>query len=346
MGIHEEFDEAAFDASFAHVAEVAAAAAGFPTSRTTNQLVNDRVRQIRLQHKAYAARELVTDIQQWLVDDSREVRALARTTVRELLRALYLGDEDDSEPTPPERGRVRVVLERWGARLSAVDPDARLPWWREAVGQRRIRWVLNALVLVFGAATAWAVATANPYWALFGLAATIAVDRAETVYTKIVRNRSVDQRWLACVASQVADTLMLTGIAVSFALVTRPLVAAGVVTAIFISVTGSFIRVSALQAGHRIWLSVNVRVVRWAAVGAYSLALIMANLHVWVAVVAAVSVGLTGLWEAGNAIWRVMHDEETKTANVVVIDADNHVEKYPVTNRRVPDSELNGLLVS
>lgn len=315
------------DASPIPLAALMAAEAGFPTPWSVNQPVPARVRRLRLEHKARACEELITDIQQWLVDDDLNVRTQARAEVTTLLRRLHVGDENEHRREPsPDSVWVRLsnkLVYRRGV-------DVPVPKWATLKGQRRIRWVLNWSGLVLALCTTAALATGRPVVALCFFTTTVAIDLAEHVFTKLVRNRSVDLRWFSCVTTQIGDAFILSGIAMALALGARPMVAAGVVAAVLTSMVSSFVRVSALQAGHRIWLSRTVRAGRYTAVLIYCVVTALGLSGARGAIAAAVVVFATAVWELAGVALTILRGEHESSGQVIVMDADERISMYAI----------------
>lgn len=119
--------------------------------------------------------ELVTDLQQWLVDDSATVRASARAGLRQVMQRLYTGDRDERAET---RTRTRRA-DRLMAHFFVSAPDGPERWWQRRSAQRRLRVLLVCLSFVSALATATSLALGLPLVALALLGVAGVLDVAE-----------------------------------------------------------------------------------------------------------------------------------------------------------------------
>lgn len=243
----------------------------------------------------------------WLADEDADVRRAARDSLRACLQVAYTGDRPDR----PDRneswlGHVDRVVVR--CLRGHLDPDRPEPEWMSAAGAARVRRkaILATQLLALGSAGCLAAGLVIPAVLLFLLMA--GLDIAEGAFTRVSGLRDPMLRWASCVGSHTADLALLGGLAAQRALADAPGQAAVMLVAMLATLLGSFVRVSALQAGYRLWRSSGERLARWASLGLYGVSVLAGRLGVTgfgpAAGVVGVLVCLTGF--AAYTTWTVL----------------------------------------
>jgi hypothetical protein len=323
--------------SWAELSDAWAAAAtrhGFAAPGAPSEHLKAPRRRRRVNLLAHSALESVSQIQHYLADADPGVREAARHATRRVMHRCYTGDRSERA----WRSTVKPYLaDVWlSRRLGTPDPDGPEPGWARPDVQRRtrIRLIVAACFAAAGAAglLAWHLALL----ALPLLLVAAALDIADGAYARVVAMRDAELRWLSCIASHFCDILILGAIAA--AALDRGKLALGfaVVAAMLVSLAGSFVRVSALQAGYQFWRSRNERIVRYLTMLAYC---VLASVHGEVAASVMIVVVLTGfgVGEVARVVRAVLRMPAVRAAGVVFVDRDDELQWWGLADDDVDE---------
>ncbi len=246
----------------------------------------------------------LTELGQWLEDDDLTVRSSARESIHRCLQIAYTGDR----PEPPQ-GRLEAGLDMVGKWLGAflgrfVHQDSAVPTWTQPRHLRRFRAVGIGLALLSAVLTAACLGAGIPKIAVVFLTTLAVIDTLEGSFARVARMRDPQMRWMSCVFSHVGDIVVMIGMALFLLRQGYAADAELLLVAAIVSIAGSLVRVSALQAGYRFWRSPLERVVRFSAFFVIS-AICVAGLPTLAATVASVLLAACGLGEAVRVMKRV-----------------------------------------
>jgi hypothetical protein len=253
---------------------------GFAVKQPAGQPRTAEHRQRMIRARLLQAAGALTELGQWLEDDDESVRLSARDAVNRCLEIAYTGDRPE-----PARGVMDRILNRvdsWlrGVLERFVDPDDAEPAWAQPRRLRQTRLIGVGLVLAsatLAAVSLWAG------WLVVALVAVITMalfDILEGSFARVTAMRDAQVRWLSCVLSHVSDVVVMVGMAIYLARRGLAGPADLMLLAAVISAVGSFVRVSALQAGNRFWRSPVERVVRFASALAFLFAVMAGSADV------------------------------------------------------------------
>lgn len=314
-----EFNEAAFDEAFDRAAQEASVKYGFTQPGGANRELGPKRRAALVAAQAHTAREFVVEVQQWLYDDDPVVVSAARNGLRRVHEQIYVGSPDEHVGESGNKNLADRLITRL---LGREQPDGPEPWWRRRHLQQSVRGgALIALVLLT-AATASSIASHHLVVALAFLAAAGAIDIGEGAFARVVKLRSAILRWESALLSHFGDLLMIGAIAVAQVRFDDGLGSWPVTAALLFSLFGALVRVSALQAGYRFWVSRRERYVRYSGIISYCL-LALAGYSAAGAYICAVAVGLYGVFEGLRVLRDVVRSPHARTVGVVLMDDDN-----------------------
>jgi hypothetical protein len=323
----ENFD---FDAAYGKIAWAMAEKHGFavPTPRGVALSVEQRVNRVR--GRSDAARTALTDLQQWLLDDDKDVRQQSREAIRSIVCVAYAGDRSDREA----RNKVRQPLfDRIVARAIArrTDLDSPAPWGRSRV-QRRVRFALITAALGLSIAAALFIGLQHPAAAAPLVVGAAVLDILDGAFARATHMRDARLRWHSCVNSQLGDMVMLVSIAIaSMTAGETGAWASLMAAAILMSLFGSFVRTSALQAGYRFWRSALERWLRYISILIYCACAAAGHNDAGVSIAAA-TVGVFGAWEILRVVISVGRMVPVETAGMVFVDTDSVVHGWGLSD--------------
>lgn len=325
-------DEEAFLKQFRPLGFRLAEEAGYAVERPPGAQLPVRSRVATVENRTLRGLVALGELQRWLRDYNPNVRAAARDGIHECLYAAYTGDH-------PDRGSFEAslgIIDRWVRRILAGNrgPDVAESHWLAPVLQRRLRLGGILGVVLAGAATALLFALGRPALAL-GLVALVAVvDILEGSASRATEGGGAYVGWFSCLASHFADLLILTGIALDQYRHADAALGLLVVAAMAMSLFGSFVRVSALQAGFRFWRSRLERVVRFSSFIAYAIC-DLAGVRITGVVVVVALVALFGIGEGVRVIReaRLCH---LKAGMFVFVGDENKVEAWDIDQSASP----------
>jgi hypothetical protein len=263
----------------------------------------------------------VIDLQQRLIDDSPDVVDRARQGLRQILHRIYTGDQNKYVGASGKGTVVDWLLIRL---FGQPDPDVPEPWWLDPMRQRIARSLAIVVMLIFAAAAALAIWTDHVALAILLVALAGSVEALEGAFTRVVKLRSPTLSWASCVARHCGELVMVGSIAAAQHGIT--LGAWAVIAAVQISLFGSFVRVSALQAGYRFWVSRKERYMRYLAIFSYCI-LSLLGFSAEGALVAAALVGGFGIMESAYVMYKVMRGPRVRSAELIFIDRENQVRE-------------------
>jgi hypothetical protein len=136
------------------------------------------------------------------------------------------------------------------------------------------------------------------------LTAFVLIDILERSFVRVTHAWDAQTGWLSCILSHFADVLVLGGIFLSEHRFGGVQSGELILAATTVSLFGSLVRVSALQAGFRFWRSPLERLFRFSAFFAYTGAALI-NRHALGAAIAAILVTLFGAGEAVRVMYKV-----------------------------------------
>jgi hypothetical protein len=312
--------------SYAELADAWAAAAtryGFAAPGAEPDHLDRVRRRRRVQLLTHSATETVEHVQQYLADPDPEVRDAARNGTRRVMHRCYTGDRSERA----WRSDVKPYLaDSWiGRALGTPADDGPQPSWTNPQVQRltRLRLILAACLAAVGAAVL--VACHLPLFAVPFLFAAAGFDVADGAYARVVGMRDAELRWLSCVASHLCDLTVLGAVAFAAYEAGSTGLALAVVVAMLVSMVGSFVRVSALQAGYQFWRSRNERVVRYVTLLSYC---VLVPVHGEAPADLMIAVVLTafGVAEVARVLVSVARMPVVRAAGVVFVDRDDELQ--------------------
>ena len=293
-----------FSARYLSMARNLADHHGFAVKRPDGVPLSSDERRRLIRSKMLQAAGALTELGQWLEDDDLEVRDSARESIHRCMQIAYTGDRPEPAPGRMERGFDRV--DKWlGSFLGRfVHPDSPIPPWTKPRQLRHLRAAgigTAFLAAVLASIAFWAN---RPNVAVVLLAALAFVDTIEGSFARVTRMRDPQMRWMSCVFSHVGDTVVMVGMALLLLGLRDQADAEILLVATIVSVVGSLVRVSALQAGYRFWRSPFERVVRFAAYFSFSVLCIVGSPHV-ASIAASALLMAFGFGEAVHVMKRV-----------------------------------------
>ncbi|MGD9961646.1 hypothetical protein [Nocardioides sp.] len=222
--------------------------------------LHPRYRRALVASRAHSAHESIAEVQRSLLDDSPEVRQEARRSLRDLLYRLYVGEHNDRDGAPQSRPWLdRTIVALVGGR----DPDGPEPRWSRPEFQTRLRSAVIVSTLLMAVVSGLLVVTDRWTVALAGLSGMGALMILDAAFSRLSSVKSAEIRWASCVASHAGDVFVLGCIAYAQVQLRYEWTALVMAAAALVSLFASFVRVSALQAGHRSWFSLRERQVRY-----------------------------------------------------------------------------------
>ncbi len=332
MTLPGTFDEEAFGVAYEHGAEGDLERLGFATtSRPVRTLPSER-REELVAYRIRAAHELVTDVQQWIIDDDAQVSGRAQDGLRNLLASILTADRNPRERVRPRPGLLDGTINRldnWlGRWLGHADPDGPEPWWASAALQRRVRQAALGVAGLAAVGNIAAVLLRAPLVALALLLTTGLAVWFERAFTRFVQGgRSGLLRWFSCVVGQLLELSFAASVAlVAPSRTAAAAVAGGLILALF----GSYARTSALQVGHRLWLSREERVLRYMALASYcALSLVGHSLTGVLAVALVFALG--GLMQLIRTVRVICTGPSMESGEIVVFCTDNSLRQLPLS---------------
>lgn len=318
MGFSAEFDETAFIAAVTAAAKEGADRYGFATARPGTVPLSPKKRRQIVAARTHAAQERIVDLQQMLVDDDMEVRDLARNGLRDVMLRIYTGDVNQHDHNAASLPWPDRLLRRLLPRGNEDGPE---PWWaqRSNTQRARQRWAqLCTVAAVFSAtvATSAALAFGKPVIALPCLLIAGLMCVGEDAFARAVGLRSATLRWFSCVAGHLGDLGMITAISFFLFVNSHRQVAAIVAASVLVGLFGSFVRVSALQAGYRFWVSSQERILRYLSVVFFCLSALNGHFVLGGLVTAALVSGY-GLWESAYVPWKVLRGPRLRSGGMI-----------------------------
>ena len=230
-----------------------------------------KVRRGQVANRRDVAIHAIRDLQQWLCDGDPIVAGYARTALQRCMYVAYTGDQHGTDYR--RHGLVGApvkLLHKYLALDASSGPDApaRQRRWLGQVDPRPVRAAATALAFVGALVSASLFAAGLNTAALVAAVVAVIFDVFEYAFADAIKHRSPFIRWLSCLAGNASDIAILTGIAYHHLHESDPngMLLGGVVLA---TLFGSFVRVSALQAGYRFWRSPYERIFRFVGVVAY-----------------------------------------------------------------------------
>lgn len=241
----------------------AAARRGFPISRPAGEIVNARERVAIVRVRRLRALTAIIDLQQYLNDDDRWVRRSARSAIEHSLHAAYLA-------ALPVQMRITHPQLRWidrvlGRFLRKQHDQDRLesPLFAPHAA-RRVRGAFIGVVLLCAMSAAASYMSGRFAIGAVLVVAMMGFDIVEGAFAREANIRSAGMRWTSCIASQAADVTVMMGAALVVSQ-TTPNIVVLFLAGVLLSVFGSLVRTSALQAGHWFFRSYGERVLRLVA---------------------------------------------------------------------------------
>lgn len=328
--IHSEYRRLSMDA---------AERAGFAVSRPLDAAKPARLAQIANRRRRVL--DAVGELQMLTHHADSEIANSALASLHECLGAAVTHG-----PAPtPRRGLERIfvvadIVVTWlwtfGGHTSRRPEDA------EPKLARRLRLALMLSTLLAALVGALFLASGGYAWALFFVLGAVAADLTESAIGRITWTESPVERWLASLISHLSELTVIVGIAWDQQRLGHPRGAAAVLVAGMAAIFGTFVRVSALQAGLCLRRSMAERAVRLLSVLAYiGLAQVWSGtaLPTGSGLVAAVLFGSFGLWQTlalgiGKGLPAMRH--ETIDISLLVADARGGVQVRSVSGKRLP----------
>jgi phosphatidylglycerophosphate synthase len=297
---------------------------GFAVGQRGTRLVDSTRRAALVQARTNAAFECVVDLQQWLLDDDEAVRRSSREGLRRVLHRIYTGDQNDRDLRARRSRPVDLVVAR---ALSRVDDDRPGPWWSDPIRQKLTRAALILFSLGFAVFSGVSITVGQPELALATLAIAGVLDVLDGAFARVVGLRSAELRWASCVFSHFADAFLMGSVAFAMAMAHAQPSTFIASAAVFAGLFGSFVRVSALQAGVRSWLSPQERYFRYGGIAAYCWLTIFGLPEVG-AIGCAVAFGGFGLIEAVRVLTKVITSPDMQNGGVVFVDENQVVHEW------------------
>jgi len=327
---NDEFDEA-----YDRLGWVSAVEHGFAVPVPPGTALSSDQRLHRVRARAERAYDSVVALQQFLVDEEYVVRDTARDGIRRVVYRAYTGDQSERAW---RSGEQRLWTDRLLERLLTrhVDADAAEPWWRQPMLQRRIRRAAIFGAFLCAVIAACLLATCHPLPALAAVAAAATFDITDGAFARVVHMRDAHLRWLSCIASHAGDVLLVGGIAYGAEFgPTRTGYGGWLLAAVVITLFGSLVRTSALQAAYRFWRSPLERYVRYLAVVGFCMLSTAGHAKLGVNA-AAVALGLFGIIESARVIHAVEGVPAAQDGGLVFIDTEREVHALPMTDDENP----------
>lgn len=311
----------------------AASKYGFATDGFEHTAASDVQRRRRARYQTDAALDLVSQLQLSLADADPQVRLAAREGTRRVMHRCYTGDQSDRawrstvRPYPADR-----LMQRW---LGTPDPDGPEPRWRDPRVQRSMRYRAILAALSCAGVGAVLLAVNRPLLALAALMLAAALDVFDGAYARSVGMRDGGLRWLSCIGSHGGDMVVIGAVAYGASGRDGSL-AAVVLAGMLVSLAGSFVRVSALQAGYQFWRSPKERALRYTAIIAYCV-FAAAHLESIGAIVVSCLLTLFGASEIARVVVEVVRRPSIHDAGVMFVDSDDEVRWWTLADDSEPD---------
>jgi len=251
-----------------------------------------------------AARAL-TELVRWLQDDDHDVRHEARESIHRCLQIAYTGDRPEPPQGLSEKFLAGVDRMLKGFLVRFIDPDKEEPSWAKPAGLRAIRGGGIALVLVSAIVASLLLWSGHLLWVFLPVTLLAFADTLEGSFARVMFMRDAQISWLSCVASHAGDLLIMIGMAGYAFTAGHETLSFVVLLSALVTLTGSLVRVSGLQAGYRFWRSPIERFVRYSAVIVFTVAGVAGSLRVG-AITASVMLFTLGILESGRALRAIL----------------------------------------
>jgi hypothetical protein len=262
----DETIDSEFHKSYRRIGLKVAATLGYAVAMPAGTRLTPEERCDRVIARADRAFESLVEMQQWLVDDAAIVRQAARDGIRSLMFRAYTGDQSERAWRGAEKRHwadraVERVLHR------VVHQDGPEPWWHIPGRQVRTRKLAIAGAFFAALAAGAMLGTGHAVEAAPLVLLAAVLDIIDGAFARVVHMRDAHLRWLSCVASHAGDMLLVAGIAYGAEYGQLGSGYGGwLLGAAVVTLFGSLVRTSALQAGYRFWRSPLERYVRYGAV--------------------------------------------------------------------------------
>ncbi|MDQ1686234.1 MAG: hypothetical protein QOC82_2971 [Frankiaceae bacterium] len=325
----------AFDEAYDRIGWAVAAEFGFAVPVPSGTELSAGQRLHRVQARAARAYESVVALQQFLLDEDNVVREVARGGLRHVVYRAYTGDQSERAW---RSGEQRLWTDRLLERLLTrhVNPDVAEPAWRQPVLQRRIRRMAILGAFLCAIAGAGLLGTDHPMLALVAVSLAATLDIADGAFARVVHMRDAHLRWLSCIASHAGDTLLIGGVAYGAEFgPSRSGYGGWLLAAVVVTLFGSLVRTSALQAAYRFWRSPRERYVRYLAVVGFCV-LASAGEQSAGIILATTALSVFGVLESARVIRAVEQVPAAQDGGLVFIDSANAVHALPMTDDEDP----------
>lgn len=327
-----------WDDHYVRLSVGAAERAGFP--------VPDRLVQVsaaaglaHVESRRRRALDALGELQTLTNHDAAEVAEAATCSLHECLSASVAR----GPAAGPRQGLDRVLgaVEVAVAWLwTSAGRNRRCPEAADSRSVLRLRAGLMLWTLLAALASAFLLASGRYGPALALLMTAVGADLVEGAVGRITRVESPVERWLACVVSHLSELVVIIGVACDQLRLGHPRGSTAVLVAGIAAIFGTYVRVSALQAGLCFWRSLVERAARLLSVLVYlGLSLLWTGAAVPAAfgLMAALLLGSFGLWEAlvygiGKGLPALR--QPTTAVTLVVADANGGVQVRSVSGTR------------
>jgi hypothetical protein len=243
----------------------------------------------------------------------------------------YTGDESPRAwRNAHSRGWPDRVLERVLGRT--VEPDSAAAWWSETGKQARVRTVMILGALLAAVTAGVLIGAGHVLLALPVILLAAVLDIVDGAFARVVHMRDAHLRWFSCIGSHAGDMCLIGGIA--FSAEYGPIgtgQGAWLLAAAVVTLFGSLVRTSALQAAYRFWRSALERYLRYGAVLA-CLGLVLLGFEDAAIMLLAGALGVFGLLETLRVLVGVKRMPAAQDGGIVFVDVDRGVHTIAISD--------------